>query len=217
VNEAARIVVEPYAVDARLRELQLVRSDLTDPLLAGASAMALSYNTNHPPMFGGLNFWAEAVRVIRDRKMAEGWTKSDAKNYATVISPTRSMQIAIARGDEYTGVEQVPDGKPSTQYRKGTATQQAVILNGQLSLFDELPAYNADMPEGAIVTWVLLHFRRNNVIHCELSHPTVINKSGFVEGWAERIIIGTIDLNPKGIALPDEPPIAPDVFVRRRG
>jgi hypothetical protein len=179
--------------------------------------MALCFNTNHPPIFPSLSFWAEAVKVFRDRKMDEGWTKSDARNYSTIISPDRALQIAIARGDEWTGREVAPDGKPSTQHKKGTVTQMAVEVNRQLALqFDVLPVPEPDLADSAMVTWVLLHYREKHTIRCELSHPTAINKSGFVEGWAERIIIQGIDLDPTKMSLPDEPPVDPEVPVRRR-
>lgn len=211
-----RLVVDPLEVHARLRELGLIEEDLSEPLLAGASALALSLGTNHPPMFPGLNFWAEAVRCLRDRKMAEYWSKSDAKNYATVISPDRTMQIAVARGDEWTGRENAPEGRPSTQHKKGSVTQLAVEKNHQLSLFDTLPTPDVTMPDAAIVTWVLLHFRDRGRIRAELSRPTIINQSGFVEEWAERLILNPINLDPTRIVLPDDQPVEPDVLVRRR-
>jgi hypothetical protein len=68
-----------------------------------------------------------------------------------------------------------------------------------------------------MTTLVLLHYREKYKIRCELSHPTVINASGYVEEWAERIILSELDLDPTRISLPDEPPVEPDVLVRRRG
>ena len=215
MSAETRLVVEPLDVRARLRELDLIETDLTESLLTGASGMALC-TSNHPPIYAGLTFWAEAVRTLRDRKMADGWQRSDARNYSTVINADRTLQIAIARGDEWTGRHDVPDGKPSTQHKKGTATQLAVEINQQLSLFDEVPAVLDEVPDAATTTWVLLHYLHAHKIRCELSRPTAINSSGFVEAWGERIILGTIDLDPTRITLPDDAPVAPDVLVRRR-
>lgn len=194
----------------------LQAEDLTGSLLDGASAMALCTD-NHPTIYPGLTFYAETVRALRDRKMAEGWSRSDARNYSTVVSPDRSIQIAVARGDEWTGREEAPDGRPSTLHRKGVATQLAVETNYQLSLFDEIPAPEPEGSGGALTTWVLLHYRESQVIRCELSKPLTMNASGFFEAWSERIIIGQINLDPTRITLPEEPPVAPDVLVRRRG
>jgi hypothetical protein len=216
VSALPLIVIDPLDVHARLAQLGLKKNELTGSLRAGASALALCYNTNHPPVFGGFSFWAESVKALRDFKHEDGWMKSDARNYSTVVSPDRTMQIAIARGDEWTGREDAPDGRPSTQHRKGTATQLAVEANHQLSLFDELLAPLRELPDGAIVTWVLLHYLKGHRIKCELSHPTIINSSGFVEAWAERIILADEELDPAKMALPDEPPVAAEVLVRRR-
>ncbi len=215
MSAATKLVVDPLEVHVRLRALGLEEEELTGSLLGGASAMALC-TTNHPPIYGGLTFWAESVRGLRDRKMQNGWTRSDARNYSTIVSPDRSIQIAIARGDEWTGREKAPDGKPSTQNKKGSATQLAVEVNQQISLFDQIPEFDADTTDAPMTTWVLLHYREKHNIRCELSQPTGINKSGYVEEWAERIILSGIDLDPTRISLPDEPPVAPDVLVRRR-
>src|SRR6476469_7525110 len=102
-------------------------------------------------------------------------------------------RIAIARGDEWTGMETVPDGKPSTQHAKGTATQLAVETNRQYSLFDDIPVADTDGIDIPMATWVLLHFRDQHKIRCELSLPSAINKSGFVEAWTTRIILTEIE------------------------
>jgi hypothetical protein len=214
VSAETKLVVDPLGVRARLDELGLEAEELTGSLLNGASAMALC-TANHPPIYAGLTFWAESVRSLRDRKMGHGWTRSDARNYSTIVSPNRSIQIAIARGDEWTGIEKAPHGKPSTQHPKGNATELAVKANLQYSLFDEIPE-PAELPDAPLITWVLLHYRLGHRIRCELSQPTRINTSGFVEEWAERIILNVIDVDPERISLPDEPPVEPDVLVRRK-
>jgi hypothetical protein len=212
-SEAAKVVVEPLSVRVRLRELGLKAEDLTGALMDGASAMALC-DENHPPIYPGLSFWAESVRGLRSRKNLDGWVRNDARNYSTVVNAERTTQIAIARGDEWTGIERVPDGKPSTQHKKGPSTQQAVASN-QFTLFDRLPEPESEA-ENSLTTWVLLHFRESNKIRCELSQPTSINKSGFVEKWAERIILSVLDLDTTKIKLPDDEPVQPDVQVKRR-
>ena len=216
VSAETKLVVEPLSVRARLAALGLEPAELTDSLLDGAAAMALATGTNHPPIFGGLSFWAETVKALRDRKMRHGWNRSDARNYSTVVSPDRTFQVAVARGDEWTGRENAPNGKPSTQYRKGIATQLAVETNHQLSLFDEVPEPEEEATDAPIITRVLLHYREKHQIRCELSQPTAMNKLGFFEEWSERIILGVIDLDPTRISLPNEPPVEPEVFIRRR-
>src|SRR5438105_2012384 len=97
-----KVFVESVEKRPRLAALGLSEDELTDALVAGASALAIC-TRNHPPIFPGLSFWAESVRALRDSKMADGWTRNDARNYSTVVNPDRTMQIAIARGDDWTG------------------------------------------------------------------------------------------------------------------
>ena len=216
MSAETKVVVEPLSVRLRLAVLGLAEDELTGSLLTGASAQALCTD-DHPPIFGGVSFWAETVRALRVKKQRDGWHRSDARNYSTVVNRDSTIQIAIARGNEWTGRHNAPEGEPSTQHKKGTATHLAIRSN-QLLLFDLLPEpTKGDNSEVTpITTWVLLHYREKNAIRCELSQPVKINAAGFVEEWAERIILTSIDLTPHGISVPDDLPVAPDVEVRRR-
>jgi hypothetical protein len=209
------VVSDPIDVYARLAELQLRSETLTAALTAGAAAAALC-TANHPPIFGGLSFWADAVRALRDQLMAEGWTRDDSRNYSTVVRSDGMLAIAIARGDEWTGRADAPYGHPSTEHPKGAATQLAVERN--MLPFDDLPSVVGPASvDGLPSTWVLLHHRENTIVRCELSRPTAINISGYVETWGERIILAPIDVEPSPTFGVDDEPVQPDVPVRRRG
>ena len=210
------VVADPLDVLARLRALGLTTSDLTGALRDAASAMALC-TENHPPIYGGLTFWAESVRSLRERKLQDGWSRNDAWNYSTVVNTAVGIQVAVARGDEWTGDLNSPDGKPSTKHRKGVATLRAVETNHQqLDLFDRIPDTTNDEGDSPLITWVLLHYRAGQTIRCELSTPTAITSAGFVEAWQERLILDNIDLEGTSIRLPDDQPVERDVLVRRR-
>ena len=213
MNTDRLIMVDPLDVHARLRKLGLRASDLTDAMLAGASAMTTCME-NHPPIYSGLKFWAETVRALRDRKLEDGWNRDDSGNYSTVVNAGRTIQIAVARGDEWTGRAEAPSGRPSTRHPKGVATQRVVEAN-QLSLFDPVPVPDNDQAGAPLITWVLLHYRDQHALRCELSTPTAITPHGFVEEWNERIIIDEIHFGNINIPM-DESPVEPDVLVRRR-
>src|SRR3954468_7074549 len=102
---AAIVVEDPALVHGRLYELGLSEAVLSNAIRAGLAAGA-ACTENHPPIFPGFVLWAESVRFLRDALSPEGWTRSDSKGFATVISADRRLAIAVARGDEATGTNE---------------------------------------------------------------------------------------------------------------
>ncbi|MBC7622338.1 MAG: hypothetical protein H7232_03015, partial [Aeromicrobium sp.] len=119
-----------------------------------------------------------------------------------------------ATGDEYTGD---PLANPATKSAKGPRTQSAVEINSQqLVLFPDFqPPPSSDDGKA---TWILLqHFdNAKKEVRIELSLP--VSYSGRVDGWAERIILGSLPFdsaaNINVPLLPDLPDI--EVPLRRR-
>jgi len=208
-----RVLHEPNKVDARLREMGLSATVLLSALNAGIASLALA-SPNHPPNFGGTSLWAEAVRVLRELLIPKGWRKDNSYNFPTVVSPDRKIAVAVASGDEGTGIRK---GNPSTHYPRGTVMQRRVEANSQLPLFDDIRrADDAESAEEAEATWMLLHYRERGQLRCELSLPISINDSGFVENWAERIILTPIQIDPTRMPVLDDEPVNPTVTVKRR-
>jgi hypothetical protein len=123
------------------------------------------------------------------------------------------MAIAVVRGDIGTGD---PDVVPSTQHPRGKVTIERVAQNGFLPFYDVPPFAAPDPGETVVATWLLLHHRKGGELFCEMSFPTEINASGYVESWGERIILTPIQLDPARMPVSDEPAVNPDVTVRRR-
>ena len=162
-----------------------------------------------------MTLWAETIRWLRDTLIREGWRADNAYGLPTVVSGDSGMAIAVVRGGPGTGDPKA--NNVSTQYARGTVMIGRIQTNGVLP-YDHLPAeYFADHPDAeTIPTWLLMHRRDGDTLVCELSFPTKINKSGFVEGWGERVILTSIPLDPTKMRVLDDEPIKPDVKVRRR-
>jgi hypothetical protein len=71
------VISDPVWVDLRLAALGLNQPILRSALEAGVAADALC-TPNHPPNFGGLSFWAEAVRWLREQLTARGWKNDNS-------------------------------------------------------------------------------------------------------------------------------------------
>ena len=212
---SAIVHAQPADVAARLAQL-----DLTDDILSIAVAkgqLAVDNCTpNHPRMFPPLAGWAETVRGLREGLVTRQWTTSDDHNYALAVHPTGEIAIAVATGNEHTGLL---SGTPATKSSKGTSTLEAVMVNvKQLSLFSETEEAAAEQSEQERkrATWILLIRRDTNGTRAELSLPVVIGADGRVTDWRERIILHVIPRDPQPLRVtpPDLPDL--DVQVKRR-
>ncbi len=208
------VVSEPARVDLRLRELGLSISILIEAMKSGLSSAALCH-AYHPPNFPGLTLWAEAIRWLRDALVPKGWRSDNSHNLPTVVRGDKGLAIAIVRGGPGTGN---PKAKSvSTQYARGPAMKGRVEENGILP-YDHLPPeYFEDHTDAKAPTWLLMHRRLGDELVCEMSFPTNINKSGFVEDWAERICLPSIPLDPNQRRVLRDEPVNPEVRVKRRG
>jgi hypothetical protein len=208
--EAIIRIKEPD-VDARLKELGLTREILVDSAKQGHLAF-IGCTINHPPLLPGILAWGETVRSLREYLAPDDWSRSDENNYSLVISPGGKIALAVATGDEETGLE---NGHPSNKARKGRATRRAVNQN-QMS-FDFGPA--AALPdinpsdEEKRATWILLLHRDDNEVRLELSLPASITE-GHIDSWKERIILGSFpfDGDIDVIDITPEPP-QPDISI----
>jgi hypothetical protein len=165
-------------------------------------------------MFPAIAAWAETIAAVRENLAPLGWTRSELKNYSRAADAAGRIAIAVAAGNEETGRA---DRNPSTKTAKGARTVEALIVNqAQLQLFED--STTAEPPEGddERVTWLLLMYRGESEIRCELSLPVAIGPDMKVSQWQERIILRSISLD--GDIEEIEPPTLPniDVEVKRR-
>jgi len=181
-------------VRQRLAELGLEEGFLTDAVRRGQLAF-LNCTPNHPPNFPGLAAWAETVCALREGVIPSGWQRSNDRNYALSVDPEGSMAIAVATGDEGTGLA---DANPSTNARKGPITLDAVAANQlRFSFMDQpiSPRRTVAGVGGGRMTWILLIHRATDEVRCELSLPISIGEDMHIDAWRERIILGSIELD----------------------
>jgi hypothetical protein len=206
------VISDPIDVRSRVAELGLSVEVLTESILAGELARN-SCTPNDPPSAPGFLFWAKIVRALRENLVTDGFVRSDERNFSIVVSPDRSYSIAVSTGDEATGD---PSSPSSTKYAKGPLTVEAVERNGQLLLFKEMEPPEAEDSKVVGITRILLVRKSGDSILSELSVPDKV-VDGFVETWAERIILPTIELDrPERRANPEDDADDLDIDITRR-
>lgn len=204
---------EPGDARSRLAELGLEEEPLKDAVRRGQLAF-LNCTPNHPPPFPGMSAWAETVCALREYLIPAGWQRSNDHNYALSIDPVDQIAIAVATGNEGTGLA---DATPSTNARKGPSTLEAIAVNQlRFSFMDEPPVQAKPRSGGRSnprATWILLIHRASNEVRCELSLPISIGEDGHIDAWRERILLGSIPLDGDlAQAVPTPPPL-PDITI----
>lgn len=194
---------EENALD-RLSQLGVPMTALTESVWQGYLARSRT-TPNHPRIFRGMAMWGEAIAVLRDQLRSHGWFKSDRGNYELVVNEQEGIAIAVATGDEATGVI---GATPSNKCPKGQNTVDAIDANNQQDMFSELlPAIEEVQ---GLTTWVLLMHLSADEVRCELSLPSSIS-NGKINGWKERIILPSMPLDNDSIEI--EVPELPDIEV----
>ena len=189
------IYVKADEVRDRLQCLDLDHETLINIVRRGQYAHA-ACTANDPPLYPGFTAWAQMVRAAREYLLPKGWTRSNENNYCVVINPSGDIAIAIATGDEGTGYS---SANPTTRSSKGPRTVDVIAVN-QYQL--TLPLNCPPTPEPAVhqdgdrLTWILLVHRGAGGVLAELSLPSSINDSGYIDDWRERIMLGALPADP---------------------
>lgn len=204
--------VEPLAIANALARLDLTE----EPLLTAAKHGYLARTNctaNHPPLFPSFVAWGETVRALREQLAPSGWKRNDEKNYSRTLHPQGHIAIAVATGNEATGLA---EGSPCTKSAKGPSTVDALEINRLQYCLPGMEPTGPDNEEKQPTTWMLLVHHADNEIRAELSLPLEIGIDGRVSVWRERVLLRALPLDPEPIAVvpPTQPDI--DVVVRRK-
>lgn len=213
----AEVIDDPIEVHARLYVLGIGVDDLKEIAKAGLAGLARCHKTNHPKIAGGFYQWSETVCAAGDRMSNLGWRREDYLNVSTIIRPDEKFAVGFARGNDGTGNSRA---EVSTKYPKGKGTKGVVLrnrLNLSLPLDERYVEENkrkVDQSAAKTATYLFLYSKQGNEWRYELSLPKSINKSGFVEEWRTRLILPSIQIDPKPAAKTT--PVMPNVPVKRR-
>ena len=208
-----KIYIQPHDRHRRLAELRLEEEWLMDAIQMG-QLQRKNCTPHHPIPYAGHSAWAETIKTLRDNMIPRDWKKDDPRGLPLVISPDGKLAIAVATGDEATGIEEFD---PCTKSPKGPQTKSAVS-NNQLSLFpeEEFAREIKNRTRRGQVTWLLLIHsdEQKRELRAELSLPIGMNEKGIVDGWEERIILGSMPFDSDRLEIPiDDNPQAPNIIV----
>jgi hypothetical protein len=170
---------------------------------------------NDAPSAPGYYQWNEMVRSLREPLVAEGWDRSNEDGLPTIINAAKQIAIAISSGNENTGLA---DRHPGTKYHKGPGTVDRITSNAELFL--PYPDYEIPVPRrrdsDKFATWTMLFRTTQEEVRSELSLPTMIDRSGQISGWRERIVIPPAPLDGDGYKKLPAPDFGPDVDIEIR-
>lgn len=217
------VVKELPAVVKRLASLGLDVETLVRAV-EGGLADRNACTDNDPPGFRGFIGWGRTIRRLRELLLPLKWTRTNRRRLAAVVNEQKTIAIAVATGDERTGLDGEP---PQSRHPKGPGWEAAVDEN-RLQL--ELPLQEVDVsPKTEVsddfdddrqdwVTFVLLLYVDPNSgeTRCELSLPKDMSAESKLDEWVERILLPSIKPEPEPVIEESSPPAPIDVPVKRR-
>ena len=187
------LLSEPLKVQSRLQELGLTEEILREAVEAG-ERVRRTFTANHPLVVPGLMRWAETIKVIRDRLMASGWTKSDIGGVPLIIHPKGLIALTVMTGNEGTGND---SAELRSKNPRGSTTIAFIKQNAEQLEFDRtvLKIKAAETKQDNPMMWYLAVNCVGNDVRFELSLPLGMN-NGHIEDWQERIMFTPIDFDP---------------------
>ncbi|MGK0417369.1 MAG: hypothetical protein ACJAST_002467, partial [Halopseudomonas sp.] len=161
-------------IASRLDQLGVTEAALRESVYQG-HLQRTRLTLNHPAIYHGLNMWGEVVAALRGQLRPLGWTRQEIGGFALTAHEEHGLAIAVASGDEATGI---PSAHPSNRSKKGRNTVDAIEANRQQELFEKLPDPKEDSAGNQ--TWILMHHTDTvrGEIRLELSRPSSIGEDG---------------------------------------
>lgn len=220
MEESNHIRDEQADVESRLASFGL-EGDVLRRAVGLGLAEGAQCTANDPVILQSFVNWGKSVGFLRDQLVPQGWQRVRRAGYETTVSPDGKVALAVAAGDEGTGLRKFP---VRTRTPKGPATFKAVLANTGMStremseLVDSFPAAE---PLPRAQTWLVLFYAdsEKGQIRIELSLPIGFAPDGQVAIWGERLILEPINWSgPGGTDLlnDDDQPEEPDIPVERR-
>ena len=205
VPRSARIYVERYEVDQRLAALGIERELIVLAAKQGHLDRMMA-TANDFPGRGEYDAASRGLRTLAEEggRSVGGWHRDTYLQIPVVLNSDETVAIAVTGGDRWTGIDGEQD--PTNRSIKGPNLSKA---SGQTSLFGGPNDLGVSFWY-ELVSW-------NGDLLVELSRPS-LGADGRVLAWAERIVVGSIDLSGLSrAASPLNEPTGPtDVGVTRK-
>ena len=125
---ARQVASTAVAVAGELDELGTPENVLQNAVRQGLVSASRYRAAKYPVVMPGFVAWGETLGALRTGLMdlGQGWEPQTDGTYETVVHNDRDIALAVATGNEYTGVEG-PD--PMTKSAKGLFTERAAAMN----------------------------------------------------------------------------------------
>ena len=184
---------QSWDVNRRLAELGLEEAILQRAVQRGWLAFA-SCTLNHPRSIPGIWAWAETICSLGEQLVPTGWKRVDESMLPLVVNATGTIALSAASGNENTG--NLDEG-PLTSSSKGPRTMSAIFANRRQIVIPEVISAAEISSAEDRSTWWLLAYRDISArqIRAELSRPISMDAEGRIDGWAERIILSSQQLD----------------------
>lgn len=212
MNDTVKVYSQAWDVDSRLASLGLTREICLEAVRRGVIGFA-SCTPNHPVSYPGTNCWAEAFCGLADQLTVSLWRVRSEINQPLLLNPSETIALTVATGDEKTGKVGVD---PKTRASKGPRTIEAVSMNGWLFPEMETDVMNR-VQRRTRNTWFLLIYRDmiGEQVFSELSLPISLDSKSRIDGWSERIILGSMPLLGDNLSRhkDDDPQMSPEIKV----
>lgn len=208
-----QLVVEPDCASVRLTELGIPLEIIHDAIAMG-EAERNSCTDNDPVSLPGTLAWGRTIRGLRELLAPNGWSRLCEGGLEYVVSPDGKMAVLVTGGDVCTSHS---SATPKTRRGKGRSTVAAVERNRQLSLFESATVADSDDNKRGRTTWLLLVYRGQDEVRCELSLPAAVGDYAKVDTWLERIVLPPLNLEPRALTplVEAEPDLVVEVTRRR--
>lgn len=169
---------------------QLIHSALRPGLSRATNRSAMALNST-----AGTDIYHDSMEQLHLHLAEAGWRLVYVDRQPRLLHPDGLLAFTLAKGENVAN----PDRRirPRT-LPKGKATRESLTppRSGTATLFDtESDVEELEHAAERAPLWLLVHERTKRGLNVELSRPTQMNRSGVVDDWAERIILGFLDLD----------------------
>lgn len=196
-----QIIKDPQDVEPQLQSLANLSLQDFAQIIQTANFARSDETAHSTKNYAGTYFYHILVKAIRDVLATKGFTAHSHRNIELALHD--NIAIGVCKGDENTGN---PNQEPRSQYKKGNVTLKLLGLKQddnpqQEKLFSDTERLHVKggklqltLDEKERDVWVLVHYSIKNTlgdyqVKAELSQPATYDNNGYINSFANRIIL----------------------------